>query len=243
MVTMEPVVDIHTHILPDADDGARSWEMAKEMCALAARDGITQMVATPHANDEFTYDRVRHQHALDKLQHEANIKLTLGCDFHLSFDNIRAAQKDPQQFTIGATKYLLVELSDFGAWVGVSEGIHELQQVGVVPVLTHPERNPVLQRNQDHILKLADAGCLIQVTASAFTGYWGEPVKKLAEWLLKKHAVHVVASDAHDTRKRPPVLSAARQRVTELAGERIAERVVNLNPAAIVAGHDVVHLS
>jgi len=127
--------------------------------------------------------------------------------------------------------------------MGVAEGIYELQQAGLVPVLTHPERNPVLQRNQDHILKLAEAGCLIQVTASAFTGYWGETVQKLAEWLLKKHAVHVIASDAHDTRKRPPILSAARQRIIELAGERVADRLVNLNPAAIVSGHDIVHLS
>jgi protein-tyrosine phosphatase len=237
------VVDIHTHILPDADDGARSWEMAKEMCAVAAQDGITQMVATPHANDEFAYDRSRNQQALDKLQHAVNIKLTLGCDFHFSYENIRAAQAKPQDFTIGTTKYLLLELSDFGATAAVVEGVRELEQAGIKPILTHPERNPVLQRNQEFILKLEQVGCLIQVTASAFTGYWGEPVQKIAEWLLKRHAIHVIASDAHDTKRRPPVLSAARRRVTELAGARVAERLVTINPAAIVAGEDVVHLS
>lgn len=237
------MVDIHTHILPDADDGARSWEMAKEMCAMAAHDGITGMVATPHANDEFAYDRTQNQHALEKLQQEVSVKLTLGCDFHLSYENIRAAQAKPQDFTIGGTKYLLVELSDFGASAGVAEGIRQLQQAGIVPVLTHPERNPVLQQNHDFILKMANAGCLIQVTASAFTGYWGEPIQKISEWLLKKHAVHVIASDAHDTKRRPPVLSAARRRVAELAGEKVADRLVNLNPAAIVAGEEVVHLS
>src|SRR3954466_14746235 len=112
VITMEPVVDIHTHILPDTDDGARSWEMAKEMCALAAQDGIALMVATPHANDEFAYDRARNQQALDKLQQDASVKLILGCDFHFSYENIRAAQARPQDFTIGGSKYLLVELSD-----------------------------------------------------------------------------------------------------------------------------------
>ena len=237
------MVDIHTHILPDTDDGARSWEMAKEMCALAAQDGIAQMVATPHANDEFAYDRARNQQALDKLQKDATVKLILGCDFHFSYENIRAAQARPQDFTIGGNKYLLVELSDFGASAGVHEGIRQLEKAGIVPVLTHPERNPVLQRNQESILRLADAGCLIQVTASAFTGFWGEPIQKIAEWLLKKHAVHVVASDAHDTKKRPPILSAARRRIAELAGEAVADRLVNLNPAAIVAGAEVVHLT
>jgi protein-tyrosine phosphatase len=233
------VVDIHTHILPGADDGARTFEIAKEMCAMAAKDGITQLVATPHANDEFAYDRARNQEALDRLQQEVSVKLTLGCDFHLSYENIRAAQAKPQDFAIGGTKYLLVELSDFGAWVGVAEGVRELQQAGIAPVLTHPERNPVLQRNHDHILKLAEMGCLIQVTASAFTGFWGETIQKLAEWLLKKRAVHFVASDAHDTKNRPPILSAARQRLVELAGEATAEKLVHENPAALVAGGDV----
>ena len=82
-------------------------------------------------------------------------------------------------------------------------------------------------------------GCLVQVTANAFTGFWGPEVEKAAEWLLHRKAVHVVASDAHDLELRPPVLSEARDRVAALAGVEIAEALVTLNPAAIVAGQHV----
>ena len=235
------MVDIHTHILPDADDGARSWEMAKEMCRLAAQDGITQIVATPHANEEYVFDRAKHQRSIEQLQNDigSQTKLILGCDFHFSFENIQAALKDPSAFTIAGTNYLLVELSDYAVSGAVAEAIRKLQEAGVKPIVTHPERNPILQRTPDSILRLLDQGCIIQVTASAFTGFWGEPIQKIAEWLLRKKAIHVVASDAHDVTNRPPVLSGARQRISELADDAVAQALVLDNPAAIVAGRDL----
>jgi protein-tyrosine phosphatase len=237
----ETVVDIHTHILPDADDGARSWEMAKEMCRVAAEDGITQIVASPHADEEYVFDRAKHQSSLEQLQKEigGELNLVLGCDFHFSFENIQAALKDPSAFAIAGTNYLLVELSDFAVSGAVAEAIRRLREAGLKPIITHPERNPILQRTPDSILRLADQGCAIQVTASAFTGFWGEPIQKIAEWLLKKKTIHVVASDAHDVKNRPPILSKARRRIAELADEGTAKMLVEDNPSAIVAGRDL----
>jgi len=131
---------------------------------------------------------------------------------------------------------LLVELSDFAVSGAVTEAIRKLREAGIKPIITHPERNPILQRTPESILRLADQGCAIQVTASAFTGFWGEPIQKIAEWLLKKKAIHVIASDAHDVKNRPPVLSVARRRISELADETTGKRLTEDNPAAIVAG-------
>jgi len=235
------VVDIHTHILPDTDDGARSWEMATEMCHIAARDGITHIVASPHANEEYAFDRTKHQRSLDQLQNEVGeeLKLSLGCDFHFTYENIQAALKDPSPFTIAASKYLLVELSDYAVSGAITEAIRHLGDAGIKLIVTHPERNPILQRTPDSILRLVDEGCLIQVTASAFTGFWGDAIQRVAEWLLKKHAIHVVASDAHDVKKRPPILSAARRRIAELSNEATAQMLVHDNPAAIITGSDL----
>src|SRR5438105_2510105 len=215
--------------------------MAKEMCRLAAQDGIRHMVATPHANEEYIFDRAKHQESLDRLQDEMDgkIKLSLGCDLHFSFENIQAALKDPSAFTISGTDYLLVELSDYAVSGTIGEAIKRLGEVGIKPIITHPERNPILQRAPESILRLADQGCIIQVTASAFTGFWGEPIQKVAEWLLKKKAIQVIASDAHDVKKRPPVLSVARRRISELADEATAKKLTADNPAAIVAGRDL----
>ncbi len=236
------MVDIHAHILPAVDDGAKSWEMAVEMCQIAAADRITHMVATPHANDQFAYDRRQHEEALDQLREKVNgvIELSLGCDFHMSFDNIQALRKNPAEFCIGRTNYLLVEFSDFGVSPQMLKILKEFLDNGLRPIVTHPERNRILQQKPKMIAEMAEIGCVIQVTASSFTGFWGHGPKKTAQWLLKNGALHVLATDSHDPVRRKPVLSDARAAVSELAGEEIAELLVSKNPEAVVRGESLI---
>jgi protein-tyrosine phosphatase len=106
----------------------------------------------------------------------------------------------------------------------------------MVPIITHPERNQPLLKNPDMVLKLVDAGCLVQVTANAVTGAWGPQSKKMVSWLLKREAVHVIASDAHDPVHRKPIMSEARSAVAEIAGAEVAEALVTRNSEAIVEG-------
>ena len=232
------MVDIHSHILPGVDDGSKSWEMTVEMCRMAAQNGITHMVATPHSNDVYDYDRERYIEMLGTLHDAADGKLTfsLGCDFHFSCDNIQDALAHPRRYTIGDSQYLLVEFSDFGLPPTVSQDLLMLMSNGMVPVITHPERNQILLRRPEMVLEFVEQGCLVQVTANSFTGFWGKRSKKMAEWLLKRAAIHVIASDAHDPERRRPVLSEARAAVLELAGAEIADGLVTQNPAAIVEG-------
>jgi len=208
------------------------------MCRVAAQDGITHIVATPHCNDEFEYDRDCYTGMLGQLSDAADGKLTftLGCDFHFSYDNIQDALAHPQRYTIGDSQYLLVEFSDYGLPPTLKQDLFSLLSRGMVPIITHPERNQILLRRPKLVLAMVEQGCLVQVTANAVTGYWGQPSKKMAEWLLKRDAVHVVASDAHDPERRKPVLSEAREAVAKLAGEEVADLLVTVNPAAIVAG-------
>jgi protein-tyrosine phosphatase len=232
------VIDVHCHLLPAVDDGAKSWEVTRAMLRVAAEDGITHIVCTPHANDEFAYDRAAHLALTAEAQQVAGEwpHLILGCDFHLSFENIQDALAHPRRYTVGSTPYLLVEFSDFGVAPGVLESIHRLIAAGMQPILTHPERNSYLGRNHDTIRRLVELGCFVQVTASAFTGYWGEAVRQCAEQLLRKRLVHLLASDAHDHSHRPPRLSAGRDAVRKLAGEEIAMALVEHNPRAVVEG-------
>jgi len=225
-------------MLPETDDGAGSWDIALEMCRMAAQDGIEQVAATPHANDRFDFNRGRHQSVLNELQSrlKGSLRLTLGCDFHLSYDNLQAALRDPAAFTIGNTQYILVEFSNFGFSHAQWSALERLQAIGVVPIITHPERNAILSRNLDQVVRLASNGCLIQVTANALTGGWGPHTKQAAEWLLTHDTVHVLASDAHDTKHRPPGLSQAWTRAAELTNEPTANALVCDNPVAILAG-------
>jgi protein-tyrosine phosphatase len=232
------MVDIHCHILPGIDDGSKSWEMTAQMCGMAAKDGITHIVATPHSNDTYVYNRERFTEMLGQLHDAGEGKLTfsLGCDFHFSYDNIQDALANPRRYTIGETQYLLIEFSDYGIPPSVKQDVFAICSSGMIPIITHPERNQPLLKNQDMVLKLIEAGCLVQVTANAITGAWGSRSKKMAEWLLKREAVHVVASDAHDPVNRRPIMSEARDVVAHLAGKEIAEALVTLNPEAIVEG-------
>ncbi len=232
------MVDIHCHILPGIDDGSKSWEMTAEMCRVAREDGITHIVATPHCNEEFVYNRDRYTKMMGQLHEAGDGKLTfaLGCDFHFSYDNIRDALAHPQRYTIGGSSYLLVEFSDYGIPPTVQQDLFALSNCGMVPIITHPERNPILLRRPDMVLEFVERGCLVQITANSFTGFWGTHAKNMAEWLLKREAVHVVASDAHDPDYRRPSLSRARARIAILAGEMIADMLASYNPAAIFDG-------
>jgi protein-tyrosine phosphatase len=232
------MVDIHCHILPDVDDGPDCWEVTAEMCRIAAEDGITHIVATPHCNDEFLYDRDRYAEMLGELYDTADGKLgfSLGCDFHFSPDNVRDGLAHPGRYTIGESQYLLVEFDDYSIPPSVKGDLFSLSSNGIVPIITHPERNPVLLRKPEMVLEMVEQGSLVQVTANAITGFWGKPSQKMAEWLLKREAVHVVASDAHDPEHRRPVLSEAQKVIANLAGSEIADALVTHNPAAIVNG-------
>src|SRR5262245_46715485 len=143
------MVDIHCHVLPHVDDGSRSWEVSVRMCQIARSDGIEHIVATPHANGNYMYDRSKLSATLDELSRRvgATPQLSLGCDFCLSYENLIDALEHPARYTIAGTNYLLVELSDFSVPPSVSQSLQRLVIAGIIPIITHPERNPVLQGN------------------------------------------------------------------------------------------------
>jgi len=235
------MVDIHCHILPDVDDGSRSWEMSLAMCAMAREDGIEHIVATPHSNEVYFYDRAKLQKLLDQLSEKIGYRpmLSLGCDFHFSYENIQAALENPNQFTIGDTLYLLVEFSDYSLPPSIDENLGKLINAGLRPIITHPERNPLIQRTPDRVLDWVRGGCLVQVTGSALTGRWGKTAESITKWLFEREAVHVLASDGHNLDARKPILSKAREVATTLVDQFVGEALTILNPRAIVNGEPV----
>lgn len=232
------MIDIHCHILPEVDDGPKSWEVSAEMCRIAAADGITHIAATPHCNDRYHYDRDYLARCLEQLQELAGPApvLTLGCDFHLSYDNLQSVMANPDRYTIGGSRYLLVELSDFSIPTQIGECVLQLGDRGVTPVITHPERNAILRPNPQRVIEFVELGCAVQITANALTGFWGQRVERTARWLLEHEAVHVIASDAHDARHRVPILSQAREAAAAVCGSEVAEALVEHNPRAVLQG-------
>ena len=129
-----------------------------------------------------------------------------GCDFHLSFDNIDDLLERPAKYSINGTQYLLVECPDFRVGKHTKRVLQRLIDCGIVPVVTHPERNPVLQRDLSRLEEWVELGCLVQVTALSISGGFGRTACAAVGRLLDQGLVHVVASDAHDPQYRhaPP---------------------------------------
>src|SRR5258708_5751575 len=206
------------------------------MCRMAAQDGIEHMVATPHANDRYFYDREYLSGLLQNLQQRIGEcpKLSLGCDFHLSLENMQSALVAAEKYCIGSSRYLLVEFSNFSIPVQIDEWLGQMIERGTRPILTHPERNPILQQTAERVLQWVELGCAVQVTGSAITGAWGAKAREMADWLLKEKAVHFLAPDRDDTVRRPPVLSEARKIVAKQFGQKLADALVEGNPTAVV---------
>jgi protein-tyrosine phosphatase len=230
------VIDIHCHILAEVDDGPKSWDVSQQMCRMAAADGIEHIVATPHANDHYHYDREYLTQVLDYLRQLSGGQpsLSLGCDFHLSYENVQEVLVRPEKYLIEGSRYLLVELSNYSVPLQVNDCFTQLADLSITPILTHPERNPILQHTPERVLRWAEQGCVVQVTASVLTGSWGERAWQTAEWLLKRDAVHVLATDAHDINHRVPVLSTAREAVADVYGADVARALTEDNPRAII---------
>ncbi len=232
------MVDIHCHILPSLDDGAREESVSIEMARMAAADGITHVVATPHSNHEFKFDAELNRRKRDELQKAIgdSPQLLLGCDFHLSYENLEDVRKNATQYTINGLQYLLVEFADVGVPPNIDRVFSDLLDRNLVPIITHPERNPLLSNNLSQIHKWIGAGCYVQVTAGSFLGRFGKHALKFSLSLLKHEMVHFIASDAHDTKHRPLLLSAARQVIADERGEETAAALSEENPRAVIEG-------
>jgi len=236
------VIDLHCHILPGIDDGAKTPEESLKMAEIAHRDGIRTIVATPHALGIYSNNVRLVDKSIAGLMSSLslngiNIRLIPGADVPLSaglMDKIKGGEAG----TINnGMKYILLELPSYTVPLRVKDLIFELKINGITPVITHPERNLMIQQNADIAYDLVIMGALCQVTAMSITGEFGEIPQKSAAILLKRRLVHVIASDAHSADYRPPVLSKAVVAAAEILGKyEEAERMVNDVPAAIISG-------
>jgi protein-tyrosine phosphatase len=232
------MIDIHCHPLWGVDDGAKTFEDAVAMCRVAAEHGTTHLVATPHSNYVYSFDPDLNRQKIVELQSAVGEapKLLLGCDFHLSYENIQKIIKTPKDFTINNSAYLLVEFPDQFVPEQLDRVFYEIQVTGLTPIITHPERNPVFARKSGLLYHWVTHGCLAQVTAQSYTGRFGQPALQLAELWLEQNLVHFFASDAHDPKHRPPILSECYSKVVESKGEETAERLLKKNPEAVING-------
>jgi protein-tyrosine phosphatase len=220
------------------DDGAKTLEESVAMLRLAAESGTTDIVASPHANHEFKFEPDIIAAKLEEMRGaiDGAIRIHTGCDFHLSYDNIQDSLQHPTKYAINHKSYVLVEFSDLLIPKTTDDVFYQMQSAGMTPIITHPERNILLQQRLEKLADWAQSGCLLQVTAASFLGRFGKQAKAFADRLLQQGLVHIVASDAHDTKYRPPSLKEAYEYVSKACGPERAEVLFVKNPTATLTG-------
>ena len=239
------VIDIHSHVLFGMDDGAPDIEVSLSMLEMAASHGTTDIVATPHANLEYKFDPALIAQRRAELEGRigSTIRLHTGCDFHLQYENIDDALRHPRKYTIAGGPYLLAEFSDLIIFKTTSQIFSDLLGAGMVPVITHPERNTLLQQRMGELKEWVGMGCAIQVTGQSLEGVWGSRALKFAELLMDEEMVHVIASDGHDLRRRPPVMDRSYALVKKKWGEATAQMLFVENTGAVLRGEKLVGAS
>jgi protein-tyrosine phosphatase len=223
------------------DDGSQTLEQSIEMLQMAAAAGTTDLVCTPHANRDYKFEPLVIRDRLRELEAGIGdaVRLYTGCDFHLSYENIQDAIVNPRKYTINQNCYLLVEFSDLLIFRNTGEIFGRLQDAGMIPIITHPERNELLQQRIEEIARWVEAGALVQVTGQSLGGHFGRKAAEFAKVLLERRLVHFIASDAHDLKHRPPTMHEAHQWLVKNYGQDLADALCIGNPRNVLTGQGV----
>lgn len=225
------MIDIHSHILPNIDDGAASIEEMIAMARLAVEGGVSVMFATPHIADrgdlELAKQIPERVAVAQALLTEAEIPLTLVPGAEVSqIYGILPAISDGIPLGLGpAQRYLLLELPFFSWGLALDDIVFSLQTHGITPILAHPERVLAIQQNPQLLEELVFRGALLQITTTSVLGLHGPVAKDTAYTLLKLRWAHFLASDAHSPRRRCPGSTTA---ATALASDFSADIIASL---------------
>src|ERR1051325_451378 len=216
------MVDIHSHILPAVDDGARSLEEALEMCRLSAQDGVTTIVATPHAHDHVheTHDPEFLRRKVEELNAhlQGKPKIELGCELRFTHEVVRHLCVTKSAPTLARGPYALIEFPHAVVPPGSERALFDLMSHHIRPIVAHPERNLMLMNQPERFYELVEAGALGQADTGSFTGQFGAKVQRAAEVMLENGLLHFVASDCHNLRNRLPGISTAVALIAERVG-------------------------
>ena len=229
-------IDIHCHILPGIDDGPGDIGESVEMARMAIDDGISTILATPHILDgayDNTAEKIKEAHGELLSSLPEGITLLYGADVRISPDMIKKVERGDIP-TLNGSGYLLIELPHFVIPPSTDNLVFNLKQRGITPILTHPERHLLMSKNLTVLRSLRSVGAMIQITAQSITGGFGRDIRKASMLMLKEGLVDFVASDAHNSRKRPPQLSAAYREVEASFGGETARELFVLNQKQIV---------
>ncbi len=237
------MIDLHCHMLPSIDDGAPDLETALAMARLAIDDGVQVVACTPHIYPGL-YENTAQSIGADVeafkgqlAQAGLALEITFGADTHL-VPSLLEGLRSGRIPTLAGTRYLLLEPPHHVAPPRLEESCFALLAAGYVPVITHPERLTWIRDHYPRFQELAQRGIWMQVTAGSLTGRFGADARYYAERMLDEGIVHILATDSHGIKHRPPALAEGRREAARWVGQEEAGRLVLERPQAILDNAD-----
>jgi len=240
---MGSFIDLHSHILPGLDEGARSTEESVAMARAFSSTGFSSIVATPHVitglysnKPQAVREVVATVNQVFETEH-IPLKLLPGAEYYWDFEFFKMMEND-QLLTINNNgKYVLVEFPFLSIPRGIEEVTFKMGMKGIKPLLAHPERNGDIIKDYRKALDLERWGFYLQVDLLSLCGVHGPDVKKTAELLIKNNAFHAAAADCHSLAQAQEALAGGIQRLKKIAGDNGVERLLHTNPLAFIEGN------
>jgi protein-tyrosine phosphatase len=231
------MIEIHSHILPGVDDGAKDLEESMAMIDMYVAEGVTDIIATPHYISKSEFDNSKVLEAYETLSKAIvakgyKINLYLGNECYL--DEGLVEQTDDDWYSLNHSRYVLVEFYYRMPISQILNLIYSLKLKEYVPIIAHAERLIQQVNPYEVITELVNNGCYIQINTSALTSKHKRQETKLVHKMFKYELVHFVASDAHNSRLRLPRLKMAYNIVRKKYGQLIADNVFIYNPQQII---------
>jgi len=237
---LERMIDIHNHLIPQFDDGPKSFDESLEMLRQAEDQGITDVFATSHFNEYIPQETEdEYFQKLNTLREEAlarGIKVNIysGAEifYHHYVDN---TVRSHRVTTLGGWgQYVLLEFPMFQITEGVEEVLFRLSVDGYIPVVAHPERYNSVITEPESALEFIRFGGLLQINAGSVLGHFGKNVQKIAMNLLEQQVVHFIASDAHSPEGRTFVLKETLEVLKDHLPESYLKKLFYENPRCII---------
>ncbi len=238
------MIDLHGHLLPGIDDGAKTMEQALSMARIAVRSGIAVSLLTPHHLNgvyENPAEKVRQEtkrFRAELAREKIELDVLPGAECHLVPELPRALADGKAMTVADRGKAVLVELPVHSIPMGATAILEDIMVLDLVPVIVHPERNSALRRHPERLAEWIDMGCLAQVTAQSCTGAFGPDVEQAARHMVTQGLIHFVASDAHRDRRRIPEIGPGREAINRWTSPEVGRLLSEEFPRALVSGRN-----
>lgn len=227
---MEGYIDMHCHILPGVDDGAKDPEEMKEMLRIAYKDGIRCIIATPHHHPRRGKERVEILREKAVMLREAaheideHFRIYLGTEIYFGQD-IPDKLLKKEILTMNRRNFVLVEFSPSDRFEYIRQSLQQLQMKGYEVILAHVERYQCITENIEYAEELREMGVLLQVNAGSISGMSGRKIKKAVKTFMDRDMIFCVGTDAHNTGKRVPHMRKAAEYVEKKYGQEYMRRI------------------